>query len=104
MQVSPDILNFEGVLTSSGYEATGFFPGDRQPTSTGRPSIQLILFNSLLGSVMSEDRLRALKSRINLNYKVGQSSAVVMMMMSYGGDGDDDVMLLSYNSNFQYCY
>lgn len=66
-----DYLLFgRGVLTSSGYEAAGFFPGERHSPSIGRPSVQLTLFNSLLGSVMSEDRLRTLKSRTNLNYKV----------------------------------
>ncbi|ESO12711.1 hypothetical protein HELRODRAFT_159297 [Helobdella robusta] len=66
-----DYLIFgKGVLTTSGYEATGFFTSAIQPSNITYPFIQVHLFNSMLGTVMSEERLTAIKSRLNMNNKV----------------------------------
>ena len=59
-----------GMLSSTGYEAVGYFRSRYQPENETHPDIQLLLVTSLYGSALSNDRLKALRSKLNLNHKV----------------------------------
>ena len=59
-----------GMLSSSGYEAVGYFRSRYQPENETHPDIQLVLVTSIFGSALSKDRLRTLRSKLNLNNKV----------------------------------
>jgi len=58
------------MLSSTGYEAVGYFRSRYQPENETHPDIQLLLVTSLYGSALSNDRLKALRSKLNLNHKV----------------------------------
>ena len=58
------------MLSSTGYEAVGYFRSRYQPENETHPDIQLLLVTSIYGSALSNDRLKALRSKLNLNYKV----------------------------------
>ena len=58
------------MLSSTGYEAVGYFRSRYQPENETHPDIQLMLVTSLYGSALSNDRLKALRSKLNLNHKV----------------------------------
>ena len=58
-----------GMLSSTGYEAVGYFRSRYQPENETHPDIQLLLVTSLYGSALSSDRLKTLRSKLNLNHK-----------------------------------
>jgi hypothetical protein len=65
-----DIYLFVGVLTSTGYESVGYFKSRYQPPNETHPDLQLMLVTSIFGSALSVERLKSLRSRLNMNNKV----------------------------------
>jgi len=59
-----------GVLTSTGYEAVGYFKSRYQPENETHPDIQLLLLSSIYGSALSTDRLKTLRTKLGMNNKV----------------------------------
>ena len=58
------------MLSSTGYEAVGYFRSRYQPDNETHPDIQLLLVTSLYGSALSNDRLKTLRTKLNMNSKV----------------------------------
>jgi len=58
------------MLSSTGYEAVGYFRSRYQPENETHPDIQLLLVTSLYGSALSNDRLKILCTKLNMNNKV----------------------------------
>jgi len=58
------------MLSSTGYEAVGYFRSRYQPENETHPDIQLLLVTSLYGSALSKERLKTVRSKLNMNNKV----------------------------------
>jgi len=73
------------MLSSTGYEAVGYFRSRYQPQTETHPDIQLLLATSLFGSALSNDRLKTIRAKLNMNSKVTRKNRIDMQ--THAGNG-----------------
>lgn len=68
--INKNYLFLTGVLTSTGFESVGYFKSRYQPPNETHPDLQLMFVTSIFGSALSIERLRTMRTRLNMNNKV----------------------------------